>query len=136
MLSTTVPLLSSFQRQSGSSARSNGTSAARIPILIVLFFTLVLLLGNVTQVTETVHNVSSSSTVATIQKALVDSHKLVASYAGYNTGNTSKPKQKRYIVLPATAANPGFCRTLFALLINDYGPPTIVSLLGHYAEGR
>lgn len=110
----------------GTWTRQNRVPPLRIAALF-LFLALAVLLGNMSNVSETMQSVSSSTPVAALQKALIDGHKLVASYAGYSSSN-SKP-QKRYIVLPATAANPGFCRTLFALLINDYGPPTIVSFL-------
>lgn len=118
-------ILASFSRQNGR------IPPLRIAILLSIF-ALALLLGNVSHVSETVTNVTASAPVAAIQKALLDGHNLVASYAGsaglYNYKDSSKDSKKRYIVLPATAPNPGFCRTLLALLINDYGAPTIVCL--------
>lgn len=119
------PMVASLARQ------NSRFPPARIAIEISIF-ALALLLGNVSYFSDTVSNVSASAPVAAIQKALQDGHSLVASYAGsaglYSYKDSSKAGKKRYIVLPATAPNPGFCRTLFALLINDYGAPTIVCL--------
>lgn len=110
-------------------ARQNGRIPPTRIAILLSFFALALLLGNISHVSETVSTVSTSAPVAALQKALLDGHNLVASYAGsagLYTSSQSNKQQKRFIVLPATAPNPGFCRTLFALLINDYGAPTIV----------
>lgn len=129
MLSSTVAnIFPSFSPQNASRT-SSSTTSTRLPIICIVFIALALFLGNNAEVSDTVQSVSSSASLASLQKALLDGHEALANYAGYGTATNaaSTSNKKRYIVLPATAANPGFCRTLFALLINDYGPPTIVS---------
>lgn len=110
----------------------------------------VVLFSNVSSVTDTVSSVSSSRPVAAIQNAIHNGQHLVNDYAAGSAAQAAaairkasrplaasstahaiakpnKPHPKRYIVLPATAPNPNLCRTVFSLLINGYGPPTIVS---------
>jgi hypothetical protein len=137
---TSITMFSAFSRANGR------LPSTRIAILLSLV-AMALLLGQLNSFGETLDNVSNTSTVVALQKAIQDGQALVTSYAGsaasaaglYGSSSpenkgpalskekAAKLNAKRYIVLPATAPNPGFCRTLFALLINEYGAPTIVS---------
>lgn len=47
----------------------------------------------------------------------------------FQAQETSFARQReRTVVLPATEPNADFCRTVFSLLINGYGTPTVVSV--------
>lgn len=136
-----------------SESRFSRVSPLHAAIVAFIFGSLYLNFSNNEHVRSTLAAAQSSKPISAIHEAISGGHEYIsakyASAIGSSTGAGRKSgisieldsfartaaaaakgqdtKQKYHLVLPVTSASHRFCRSLFALLVNGYDAPTIVS---------